>query len=102
MLSMKKRKAVKFKNKPELILELGKNQDLSLKEATLCVDQIQKEMIQALLKGKRIEIRGFGSFCIRHYKGYKGRNPQNQKKITVRPKKRPYFKSGIFKEELNP
>ena len=99
---MKKQKAVKIKNKPDLILELAKKQDLSVTQAGLCFDLIQKELTQALLKGRRIELRGFGSFCVRDYKGYKGRNPQNQQRITVRAKKRPYFKPGIFKKELNP
>ena len=98
---MKKRKSIKSKNKPELILELAKKQGISVTQAGLFFDHIQKELTQALLRGRRIELRGFGSFCVRHYKGYKGRNPQNQKQITVRAKKRPYFKPGIFKEELN-
>jgi integration host factor subunit beta len=45
-------------------------------------------------KGDRIEIRGFGSFIVREYKAYKGRNPKTGKNIDVRPKKLPFFKVG--------
>ena len=99
---MKKSQAIKIKKKPDLISELSKKRKLSLKSASLCFHLIQKELTQALLRGRRVELRGFGSFCIRHYKSYQGSNPQNQQKITVRAKKRPHFKSGVFKEELNP
>ena len=96
---MKKRS--QFKHKSDIILELAKKKALNLKTAGLCVDNIQEELTQALLEERRIEIRGFGSFSVRRYKAYKGRNPQNQKKIHVRAKKRPHFKVGAFKEELN-
>jgi integration host factor subunit beta len=45
-------------------------------------------------KGDRIEIRGFGSFTVREYKAYKGRNPKTGENIDVRPKKLPFFKVG--------
>ena len=99
---MKKRKTRKSKNKPDLILELAKKQGLSQSQAGLCFDLIQNELTQALLRGRRVELRGFGTFCVRHYKGYKGHNPKTQERITVKAKKRPHFKPGIFKEILNP
>jgi integration host factor subunit beta len=43
----------------------------------------------------KIEIRGFGSFSIREYKTYKGRNPRTGKKIDVKPKRLPFFKVGL-------
>ena len=48
----------------------------------------------ALVKGDRIEIRGFGSFVMREYKTYTGRNPKTGSEIEVKPKKLPYFKVG--------
>jgi integration host factor subunit beta len=48
----------------------------------------------ALLKGDRIENRGFGSFVMREYGNYTGRNPRTGKEIEVKPKKLPYFKVG--------
>ena len=91
----------KLKTKSNLIEELASKKGLSLKAATLCVETIKEEMTQALVKDQRIEIRGFGSFGVKKYKAYKGRNPQNQQKITVRAKKRPWFKPGVFSKSLN-
>jgi nucleoid DNA-binding protein len=47
-----------------------------------------------LKSGGRIEIRGFGSFTVRKYKAYKGRNPRNGEHVDVKPKKAPFFKVG--------
>ncbi|MCZ0932823.1 MAG: integration host factor subunit beta [Oligoflexia bacterium] len=96
-----KRISKKLKTKSELIEELAHKKRLSLKVSALCVETIKDEMIQALLNSQRIELRGFGAFGVKKYKAYKGRNPQNQQKIMVRAKKRPWFKPGIFSQSLN-
>ena len=96
-----KRISKQLKTKSELIKELADTKKLSLKASALCVETIKREMTQALLHNQRIELRGFGSFGVKRYKAYKGRNPQNQQKITVRAKKRPWFKPGIFSKDLN-
>jgi integration host factor subunit beta len=50
----------------------------------------------------RIEIRGFGSFTVRDYGAYTGRNPKNGKEVKVRAKKAPFFKVGKeLKERVN-
>ncbi len=49
---------------------------------------------QALNRGERIEIRGFGSFEMREYKGYVGRNPRTGSSVDVKPKRLPFFKAG--------
>ncbi len=51
-------------------------------------------MIQALAKGERIEIRGFGNFTMRTYGSYQGRNPKTGQKVNVEPKKLPFFRVG--------
>ena len=51
-------------------------------------------MADALARGESIEIRGFGSFIVKHYESYTGRNPKTGEKITVQPKKLPFFKVG--------
>jgi integration host factor subunit beta len=59
-------------------------------------------MVEALMKGDRIEIRGFGSFVNRSYEAYKGRNPRTGEVIEVKDKKLPFFKVGKeLKEEIN-
>jgi integration host factor subunit beta len=53
-------------------------------------------------KGEGIESRGFGSFTLRNYGAYKGRNPKTGKIVDVRPKKLPHFKVGKeLKEKVN-
>jgi len=52
------------------------------------------------LKGEHIEIRDFGSFSIRHYDAYSGRNPKTGKEIMVKPKKLPFLWSGKISESL--
>ena len=49
---------------------------------------------QGLNRGERIEIRGFGSFEMREYKGYVGRNPRTGSQVDVKPKRLPFFKAG--------
>ena len=59
-------------------------------------------MSNALLLGDRIEIRGFGSFEVREYGDYTGRNPKTGEEIVVLPKKQPFFKVGKdFREKVN-
>ena len=59
-------------------------------------------MSEALFSGDRIEIRGFGSFEVREYEEYTGRNPKTGEKKVVLPKKLPFFKTGKdFREKVN-
>jgi len=51
-------------------------------------------MENALTRNERVEIRGFGSFKVKQYDGYKGRNPKTGEVIDVSPKKLPFFKVG--------
>jgi integration host factor subunit beta len=51
-------------------------------------------MSKALVDGDRIDIRGFGSFMVRDYQGYTGRNPKSGENITVLGKRLPFFKTG--------
>jgi len=51
-------------------------------------------MTETLIQGKHIELRGLGSFGVRKYKGYTGRNPKTGKQIRIKPKKLPFFKVG--------
>jgi integration host factor subunit beta len=59
-------------------------------------------MVEALQRGDRIEIRGFGSFEVRHYKGYEGRNPRTGETVAVEQKVVPFFKTGKeLRDRLN-
>jgi integration host factor subunit beta len=81
-------------NKAELATEVAKKTKLSQKVAKVVVDSVFDEMVKALKRGDRVEIRGFGSFVIRNYGSYQGRNPKTGVTVSVLPKKLPYFKVG--------
>jgi len=81
-------------NKADLIEILAAKEDLSIVEASKIVNLIFNGFKEALAKGDRIEIRGFGSFVMREYGSYMGRNPKTGKEVEVKPKRLPYFKVG--------
>lgn len=81
-------------NKSELIELLAIKKDVSNKRAEEIVNIIFNSMADAMVVGERIEIRGLGSFVIKEYGSYTGRNPKTGEQITVKPKKLPFFKVG--------
>ena len=81
-------------NKSDLIEALSKSEDLTRTKAEEVVNLVFDEMTNALVAGDRVEIRGLGSFKVKSYDGYKGRNPKTGKQIKVKPNKRPFFKCG--------
>jgi integration host factor subunit beta len=81
-------------NKSDLIEALAAKENLTEKQATDIIKLIFNGFADTLKKGDKIEIRGLGSFNVREYKSYKGRNPRTGKNIDVRPKKLPFFKVG--------
>ncbi len=81
--------------KRELIEKLAqKVEGLSLKDAELVVDTIFQAMTEALARGERIEIRGFGSFEVRQRRARQGRNPKTGEQVFVPEKRVPFFKVG--------
>ncbi len=89
-------------NKSELIKTLADENALSIDEATLVVNSFFDSIRQALLQEQRVEIRGLGSFKIKQYQGYSGRNPKTGEIVTVEPKKLPFFRAGKeLKEFIN-
>ena len=81
-------------NKSDLIEALSEGEDLTITKAEEVVNMVFSEMTNALVAGERVEIRGLGSFKVKSYDGYKGRNPKTGKPIKVKPKKLPFFKCG--------
>lgn len=81
-------------NKSELIEQLALKKDVSVKRAEEVVNLIFSSMSEAMVSGDRIEIRGLGSFVIKDYGTYTGRNPKTGESISVSPKKLPFFKVG--------
>jgi integration host factor subunit beta len=81
-------------NKTELIEALSKELNFSQPTTSDIVDTILNSMTKALADGDNIEIRGFGSFTVRQYESYTGRNPKTGKEVEVKPKRLPFFKVG--------
>jgi integration host factor subunit beta len=80
--------------KSELIEELAKDLNLSVSSTSSIMSTILDAMTETLIKGENIEFRGFGSFTVREYAAYSGRNPKTGKKTQVKSKKLPFFKVG--------
>ncbi len=81
-------------NKSQLIEALAKEENLPLKKAEEVVNTAFGDMERALIRSERVEIRGLGSFKVKGYEGYKGRNPKTGEVIEVAQKKLPFFKVG--------
>ena len=80
--------------KSDLIDQLSTLAKLPRGTAEQIVNTIFDSMVDALVREQRIEIRGFGSFEVRSYKAYTGRNPRTGEPVEVAPKKLPFFKVG--------
>lgn len=80
--------------KSELIDAVARRQGVPRPTAERAVNALFDSVSEALLRGDRVEIRGFGSFRARHYDGYTGRNPRTGVPIVVEPKVLPVFKVG--------
>jgi integration host factor subunit beta len=88
--------------KIELVTAFAIEMDIASKEARSILDTILDTMSDALARGEGIELRGFCSFTVKHYKSFKGRNPKTGQPVTVKPKRLPYFKaSKELMEEVN-
>ena len=81
-------------NKSQLIEALALEINISTPKADAITNTIIDAMIETLAQGEHIEIRGFGSFGIKKYDSYTGRNPKTGEEILIAPKKLPFFKVG--------
>jgi len=81
-------------NKSELIEKLAERSGINVMQSEEVVNLIYRKMRDTMVGGGRIEIRGFGSFVVKEYQAYQGRNPKTGERISVPPKKLPFFKVG--------
>ena len=86
--------------KAELVEEVSKVSDLTKKHSEVIVDTVFQTIVDALHRGEKIELRGFGSFRLRSRKSRTGRNPKTGEKVEVPSKKIPYFKPGKELKDL--
>lgn len=89
--------------KSELIERIATRHDqLPPKDVELAVKMIIESMTQALVENRRIEVRGFGSFCLHFRAPRVGRNPKTGDSVTLSGKHVPYFKPGKeLRERVN-
>jgi integration host factor subunit beta len=88
--------------KAELVEEVSRVTQLTKKQAEEIVNTVFSTIVDSLRAGRKIELRGFGSFRIRNRGARLGRNPKTGEKVEVPPKRIPYFKPGKeLKEQLN-
>ena len=81
--------------KSELIERIAKQQDqLPPRDVELAVKMILEDLTRAMVNNRRIEIRGFGSFCLHYRAPRQGRNPKSGEKVDLPGKYVPYFKPG--------
>ena len=86
--------------KAALVEEVARVADLTKKHSEVIVDTVFRSIIEALHRGEKIELRGFGSFRLRRREPRKGRNPKTGDKVDVPSKRVPYFKPGKELKEL--
>ena len=89
--------------KSDFIYLLSKNlKDYSETDVSLSADLIQKAIIESLKKRNRVEIRGFGSFCVRDRKSIRARNPKSGESIELPKRSIPFFRaSKLLKQRVN-
>jgi integration host factor subunit beta len=81
--------------KRDLIDEVNKRfPHLSRRDSEVIINAIFDSMVDALAQGDRIEIRGFGSFVVKHRRARQGRNPKSGVLVSVAAKRVPFFKVG--------
>ena len=89
--------------KSDFLDYLSRNlQDYSEIDVSLSADLIQKAIIDSLKKRHRVEIRGFGTFCLRDRKSIRARNPKSGETIELPKRSIPYFRaSKLLKQRVN-
>ena len=87
-------------NKSDLIAKLSEKVNLTDKNASEIITLVFDGFTDALKNGGRIEIRGFGSFTVREYEPYTGRNPKTGEQTEVGAKRLPFFKVGRGLKEM--
>ena len=86
--------------KAALVEEVARVAELTKKHSEVIVETVFHSIIEALHRGEKIELRGFGSFRLRRREPRKGRNPKTGDRVEVPSKRVPYFKPGKELKEL--
>ncbi|HAG11939.1 MAG TPA: integration host factor subunit alpha [Desulfotomaculum sp.] len=87
-------------NKAELIAQVAEKSDLTKKDAERAVSALIEAVEEALVRGDRVQLVGFGTFEIRERAARKGRNPQTGQEIDIAATRVPVFKAGKSLREV--
>ncbi len=81
---------------------LAEKEGISQKKAKRIIDTMFRTMADSLKASERVDIRGFGTFKVKQYEGYTGRNPKTGESVEVKRKRLPCFKVGkALKDRVN-
>ena len=80
--------------KTELVALVAENVGLTQREASECVASFVEQVTNALARGEKVSLIGFGSFAIKHSAKRSGRNPQTGETIVISARNTPAFKAG--------
>jgi integration host factor subunit beta len=86
--------------KAELVERVAEKIDLTKKQTEAIVNILLSSITEALGKGDKVELRGFGSFRIRERNPREGRNPKTGETVSIPAKKVPFFKAGKELREM--
>ncbi|MGE0453801.1 MAG: HU family DNA-binding protein [Vicinamibacteria bacterium] len=86
--------------KAELVEQVSRASELTRKHSEVIVDAVFTSIVDALTRGDKIELRGFGSFRLRRRDSRRGRNPKTGAGVVVPAKRVPHFKPGKELKEL--
>ncbi|MBT3517311.1 MAG: integration host factor subunit beta [Nitrospina sp.] len=86
--------------KAELVEKVSDKIHLTKKQTELVVNTVFQSITDSLSDGKKVELRGFGSFRIRERNARVGRNPKSGAQVDVPAKRVPFFKAGKDLREL--
>jgi len=90
-------------NKAELVTNIAEKSGLTKKDAESALNAFMEAVQEALAKGEKVQLVGFGTFEVRDRKAREGRNPRNPEEVIQIPaSKAPVFRAGkAFKEAVN-
>lgn len=88
-------------NKAELLHTVAEKAEMSKKDTARVIDTLMDTIAEALAKGEKVQLVGFGNFEVRERSARKGRNPQTGEEIFIQASKTPAFKPGkALKEKV--
>ena len=89
-------------NKAELVTSMAEKSGISKKDCEKALNAFMESVEEALVKGEKVQLVGFGSFEVRERAARKGRNPQTKEEITIEASKVPIFRVGkALKDQVN-